>query len=86
MLLGPQNPQIQRIAQISMRTVLASVYFKNAFPDSGEKTVFLHDALYEATTQMEFTEIANRIQKDTEYAEALGTLVSIVTCLLVSVL
>jgi hypothetical protein len=74
--LGPQNLQIQRVARASIQGLMRSIYWDNAFPDHGKKTIATRDALYDAAKSLGFTTIAQRIKSDAAYVEVLAGLAS----------
>jgi hypothetical protein len=73
--LGPQNLQIQRVARASIQGLMHSIYWDDAFPDPGKKTIVIRDALYNAAKSLGFATIAQRVKSDTDYVEVLGGLV-----------
>lgn len=73
--LGPQNLQIQRVARASIQGLMHSIYWDDAFPDHGKKTIVTRDALYNAAKSLGFTTIAQCVKSDADYVEALADLV-----------
>lgn len=75
MALGPQTIQVQRVARAAIQGLVRSMYFEDAFPDVCLRTKFNRDALYNAANELNFHTLAQRIQSDLEYVDALAGLV-----------
>jgi hypothetical protein len=74
--LTAQSVVIQSIGRGAIQEIIKAVCFKNAFPVGDERTIMSRDALYRTARDRNHMSIAQRIRRDSDYAEALSGLVS----------
>ena len=72
-----QTKAIQRLAQIAIQYLYIYICFEGAFPDADARIRYNRESVYNAAKDLEFNSIANRIQKDRDYADILSALVSL---------